>query len=291
MASVLRFRRAVAAWPSSSSRGYLRSTPPVSSSSFPRILLFSSCRSFSTPSSGDSKPSANSAGGLLTWWRTFKREFKEEIRPLPDPPGYTPTTLINPKAWEKMPSSHVRYAFKLAVRQSVDDWKWLLGARWSSNKSSDVREEPGQHSQSQQHQPTTLRDATAAAARVAASKAPTAEDIGSTSLAAARRIVELSRDESFRAKVTAASADALRTARDCLDEFLAGYAEGKNAEILAYIEEQMEKEKDFVERVKTIRMQLDHQHQQATAADASGAAAAAAGSVASAETKPASSGA
>ncbi len=62
------------------------------------------------------------------------------------------------------------------------------------------------------------------------------------------------------------SADALATARDALDEFLLGYAEGKNEEVRAYVEEQMEKEKEFAERVRRIRSEIEQQQQQQRAA-------------------------
>lgn len=97
----------------------------------------------------------------------------------------------------------------------------------------------------------------------------TAEDIRNASFHAAKKVIEMGKDEQVKARIAAISADALKLARDCLDDFLVGYQEGKNEEIRNYIQEQTEREQgkkeDILEQLNALKNRLSDVVDTATA--------------------------
>ncbi len=156
------------------------------------------------------------------------------MTPLPDTPGVKVTSLFNPELWARIPSTHVRYALKEAAREIWGDYAWL------ARRLVSPPEAPEKGGAGAAHDAEAGPGAGVGAGGGLGPLPPsaTAEEVRAASLRVAKRVISLSQDADFQARLAAASAHALRTARDCLDEFLLGYVEGKNAEIRAYVEEQ-----------------------------------------------------
>jgi hypothetical protein len=180
------------------------------------------------------------------------RRLKEELTPLPTPPGYVNTSPINPDLWARIPSEHLRYAIKTSVKEVLGDYVWLFRKmKGGGGEATKATEEPGGGAAAASASPTPSPSSGTIRPPL------TSEEIREASIRAARRAMDLAKDEGLRERLASLSAEGLSLARDCLDEFLRGYQEGKNEEVRAYIEEQMEKEKEFVQKVKRIRSELD----------------------------------
>lgn len=188
----------------------------------------------------------------------FPSRYKEEFAPQKDHPKVENTSLIAPEVWETMPPEHFRYALKQSLIMSLNDWSQLL--RWiiPIEKSSDqMKTSTATSTQTIQDQGPHLPGDDTAHVKEESAKEPTIlltrDEAKQVASHVARKLTNLSQDEELRKQLVGLGTQALNTARDCLDQFLIGYQEGKNEEIRAFISEQMEKEEEFVNRIKKVR--------------------------------------
>jgi hypothetical protein len=205
----------------------------------PRVAKY-----FSTSTSGPRRSDA--------WLATFARELRAELGPARDVPGLITTSLFDMELWERLPPDAIRFAARQAFGMSVIEWRTaidlLLGRapralKWAHEEEVRI-----------------LAEAAAAATAAAGATAdkhneetPITESARSAALLIASRLGNVARDEDLRSRLTAMGTEALGLARDALDEFLLGYQEGKGEEIRAFINEEMERESGFVDRIKKIR--------------------------------------
>jgi hypothetical protein len=214
---------------------------------------------------------------MSMWSRlqTFRKELTQELTPQRDPPGYVPPTLLRTDVWERMSSQEFRYAMREAWRWHVrDDWGWL--GRWFRKALGDTSEEDKAKlaaAEAAKASSSAAADAATTAAAgpdgaKAAEQGPqaelTAEDLRRMALGAAKRLGDASKDAEMRTKLAAMGNEAMKVAGESLDQFLLGYAEGKNEEVKAFIEEQLKKDSEFVARLKKIQANMPQQPQQAT---------------------------
>ena len=207
----------------------------------------------------------------------FQYRFKEQITPIPDPPGYIDTSLINPKRWERISSEDFRYAFRIAWQEYKEDYTWIKQktrvSSTTTTESTSISSSSSESSSSTGGIPSSTSEDSLgnnlASVMVNTSKLisqqgipKNKEEIRNLSISTAKKLLTISKEKGFQEQITKLSAEGLKTARDCLDEFLVGYTEGKNAEILAYIEEETQREKDFLQKVKDIQSQLEQQQLQ-----------------------------
>ena len=196
-----------------------------------------------------------------SWWSRFRRELREEFEPLPTPPGYVNTSLLDLEKWESVPPEVVRESFKRAFVEVtgdwVDAWKWLRGRyteealeeeeKRRKKKEDEEDEEAGKV----QNDNNVDQDVNGLlSARLRASERiefPTADGIRSAAAESLKRVKNLSADEELKGRVAGVVADGLKVARDSLDEFLIGFEEGKAQEEKKRMVEQKEEE----ERRKT----------------------------------------
>jgi hypothetical protein len=171
-----------------------------------------------------------------------------------------------------MKPEHFRYAVREAARTVVNDYRMMgraiLGQKAPASKGVGEGGAGATASSSSSSSSSSASAPGVAQPPITTFNAPSAEEVRDVSIKAAKKLLELSRDQDFRSRVTAMSADALTLAKDSLDEFLLGYAEGKNEEIRAYVEEQVEKEQEFAERVRRIRAEIEEAHRASMAAAA-----------------------
>lgn len=181
-----------------------------------------------------------------------------------------------------MPSEDFRYAIRLAWREYKEDFSFLSRSynriTSSSSSSSSSSQDPSiagtsttstsDTGSSSSSTPADTIGSNLAAVMVNTSKLlskqglpQTSEEIRNVSIATAKKLMTISKDKGFQDQLTQLSAEGLKTARECLDQFLIGYTEGKNAEILAYIKEQSQHENEFLQKVQAIQKQLESLHQ------------------------------
>jgi hypothetical protein len=162
----------------------------------------------------------------LSTWATFRRQLREQLSPLPDPPGVRNPSLVDPEGWERMSKADVRAALKLAAIRGVGDWVWLfralrrvvLGDGGGGNEAA----AEGGGASSQPPQPPRA-GTLAAGGAPAAPPLLSAEDARAAALALAGGVAKLSRDELLRQRLRALGAEGMTVTREALDEFLLGY--------------------------------------------------------------------
>jgi len=188
------------------------------------------------PASPSSSPSPSSP--LSAWWANLRAGLAEALAPLPEPPGYTNTSLLDPERWAAAPPGAVRHAARVTARELWGDYRRLfasLAARAAPPPPPTPTPTTTTDAPSGDNSPATERGSVAdavrataiAAATLAARQAGGTAGVGPARLAGAGAGAPASADEELRNRATAAAADALALARDCVDEFLAGYEEGK----------------------------------------------------------------
>jgi hypothetical protein len=166
------------------------------------------------------------------WWAQFKKELKEQFTTFPEPKGYVNTSYVDTELWERMPKGPFRYALKQALLASYNDWRFAFSPAyraelWAEEKVRQAREAGVSEEESAATPPPGA----------ASPRLPTAEETRAAVLHATSRIAGASQDGDLKATAAAAGTAALRVARDSLDAFLTGYAEGKTAEVRTYIDE------------------------------------------------------
>ena len=149
------------------------------------------------------------------------KELREQLTPVPDLPGITNTTLIDPQGWSSLSASEVELAFKMSLWMSLVDYGNLLAMLLG--RPTTLREEGGGGGAAGPGVGAGAAPGAGAQLAAALAQAPTSEDIRAATLQAATRLSSLSRDEELRGRLAAMGSSALHLTRDCLDEFLAGY--------------------------------------------------------------------
>ena len=190
-----------------------------------------------------------------SWLATFARELRAELRPARDVPGLVTTSLFDTELWERLPPDAVRFAARQAWAMSVIEWRtaWdILSGRPPRALEHVVEEEARVAAAGAAAEEKRERDEReSGGADVPLSKV--ADSARVAALLVASRLSNVAHDEDLRARLTAMGTEALRLARDALDEFLLGYQEGKGDEIRIFISEELARESGFVERIKKIR--------------------------------------
>jgi hypothetical protein len=226
----------------------------------------SSCCKFSSSSKSESISKTDELSSITqtsvtsireSWWSRFRRELREEFEPLPTPPGYVNTSLLDLEKWESVPPEVVRESFKRAFVEVtgdwVDAWKWLRGryteeALEEEEKRRKKKEEEEEEEEAGKVQNDNNVDQDVnglLSARLRASERiefPTADGIRSAAAESLKRVKNLSADEELKGRVAGVVADGLKVARDSLDEFLIGFEEGKAQEEKKQMVEQKEEE-------------------------------------------------
>ena len=191
-----------------------------------------------------------------SWWSRFRRELREEFEPLPTPPGYVNTTLLDLEKWESVPPEAVRESFKRAYVEVtgdwVDAWKWLRGKYTEEaleeeeerrKKKEDEEEKVGKFQKDKNSVDQDVNGLLSAQIRASERiEFPTADGIRSAAAESLKRVKNLSADEELKGRVAGVVADGLKVARDSLDEFLIGFEEGKAQEEKKRMVEQKEEE-------------------------------------------------
>jgi hypothetical protein len=207
-------------------------------------------------------------------WARFARALRAELSPAPDPPGVTPLSPVDPARWERLAPAQVRHAAQQALFMAWADWATAVDfVRGRRPRLAPPAEEGGGGAAGAGDGGAAGAAGAAAAAAAGALPGVTAAGARAAALALAARVGGAARDEELRARVAAAGSEALALARDALDEFLVGYAEGKGDEVRAFIAEELEREAGFVERVKRLRAAVRDEEDARAAAAAAAAAA------------------
>ena len=218
-----------------------------------------------------SSPAAAGGGGaVLAELRALSQQLREQLTPCPDVPGTVQTTLIDPQGWRERSAAEVELAFKLSLWMTLQDYGnlgALLVGRPTSFPAGGV--------------PPLAPEGAATAGVLPA----TSEEVRQVALQAASRLSVLSRDEQLRLRLAAMGSEALQLTRECLDEFLTGYEEGKNQEIRAYLEDRARQEDTLAVRLQRVRDEVASELQGRARGGGSGTTAAA-GSAASAGGAP-----
>ena len=179
-------------------------------------LYISAARTLSSSSSQGSNRSDS-------WLASFARELRAEMKPARDAPGTVQTSLIDPEHWESLPPDAVRFAARKAFEMFLVDWRTIADVL--------MRRPPRalEHLR-RKEELEAARAAAAEAARdvsTAANAHATASSVADSARAAALHVAaqlsNAAHDQDFRSRLAAMGTEALKLARDALDEFLVGY--------------------------------------------------------------------
>ena len=190
-----------------------------------------------TPASVTTPPTTTTTTPSDSWWSNFRRELREEFEPIPVPPGYVNTTLIDFEKWEALPPEVVREGFKRAYKEVTGDWidlwKWLRGKY--------TEETPEEEGKKKKENVETIKTRHNSISNTNSDQdlnkkidepliIPSTEDIRSAAFETIKHVKHVAADEELKGRVASVVADGLRVARDSLDEFLIGFEEGKALE-------------------------------------------------------------
>jgi len=188
---------------------------------------------------------------LLAPWRwlvRLRRELAAELRPVPTPRGYVDTTLLNVEKWERLPPGATAHAARLAVRELAGDWAGLARAllrRTGADGEGPPPAPAAEQAAAQAAAPPLGASVPTAAATPLGARVPTADELRAFARVAASRArgaagaagaaasaaAGVSTEADLRARAAEMAADALRVGRECVDEFLDGFEEGKAEEV------------------------------------------------------------
>jgi len=192
-----------------------------------------------------------------SWWSNFRRELREEFEPIPVPPGYVNTTLIDFEKWEALPPEVVREGFKRAYKEVTGDWidlwKWFRGkyTEETPEEAEKKKKENIENIKTRQNAISNTNSDQDLTGKIDEHLTmPSTEDIRAAAFETMKRVKHVAADEELKGRVASVVADGLRVARDSLDEFLIGFEEGKALEEKKRLEAEQEAEAEQAQQKK-----------------------------------------
>jgi hypothetical protein len=190
----------------------------VSRASHASLNLFAA-RTLSSSSQGSARSDS--------WLASFARELRAEMAPARDVPGTVQTSLIDPERWERLPPDAVRFAARKAFEMFLVDWRTIADVlmRRPPRALEHLRRNEELEA-ARAASAEAARDASAAAnahATGGATASSVADSAREAALHVAAQLSSAAHDQDLRSRLAAMGTEALKLARDALDEFLVGY--------------------------------------------------------------------